>query len=220
MIQAGKIWLSKWLTRSLLGCITLLSVGVSKSETPWLPPLSKEEYLKTRKPFVYTGRFVRLVQITRELDEKLYDKNSTITLDELRMYEVGEQASAGTQFMEIGNARVVLAHPEEFKGLYRKDCSFERIYVPLSSVVDLKGDGRRAAHYRSLLGKDVVLLTFGRYFYGRNPVDFPKLVFMGAEGMGDHVAPSILPLADLPDLSSATRKWGYVDAQANLCTRN
>ena len=220
MTLAGKFLCRKCITRLFLGGVLLLSAGLSISGMPLPPPMSRDEYLKTQEPFVYTGRFVRLVHISSELDHKLFDRNSTISEDELRLFEHGELSNAGAQFMEIHNARVALVKPDRFKHQYRKDCRFARIYVTVSSAVDFRGADKRAAHYRDLLGKDVVLLAFGRHFYGRQAVDFPGLTFLGAEGMGDHAAPSILPLSELPNLSSAALQWDYVDAQVNLCTKN
>jgi len=180
---------------------------------PLPPPLSREAYLGAKAPFIYTGRFTRLVYVSRELDRKLRDPNSTIMPDELRLYEPGQVLNPGTQFMEIINVRVVLAKPARFKVLYRKDCRFDTVHVPLGLVKD-----GHMALLDGLLGKEVVLLAHGREFYGSHPVNFPNMVFMGAVMDGE--VSSIHPLADLPDIAGIAQQVGYVDPQASLCTRD
>ena len=179
-------------------------------------PLPMAEFLNAKRPLILAGRLERVVYISKDLAERLARRDSLINTDELRFVDFAGSAGLNGQFMEISRARILLTRDV----MPRRNidaCIYKFIYIPVTIDFSIKDE--IVAHYRRLIGQDVIGFVDGRIIYGHGNVRFPEPIFTKSFGENWEDG-KVLPLTDWGKVESAAREVDYAAPSDAFCKIN
>ena len=199
---------------ALGGAAATLWNGTARATLPIPPPIPLEEYIKEYGELIFTGYFNRVVAITRELSGKLFKSEECINQDELQVHNLSEISDPGEIFFEITNVDLRLINKKNISLGYVKKCKFKKIYC---YGFDLYRTDEMSAYYRSLMGKDVVLLLSPEGHYGRNAVKFPEPFFRRTSAGGNWRDGASMHISKLGQVIDMAKKAGYIEPPRGIC---
>lgn len=199
---------------ALGGAAATLWNGTARATLPIPPPIPLEEYIKKYGELIFTGYFNRVVTTTRDLGEKLFNPTANINSDELRIFDLSEIKDRGSIFFEITNVDLRLINKKNIPLGYIKKCKFKKIYC---YGFDLYRTDEMSAYYRSLMGKDVVLLLSPEGHYGRNAVKFPAPFFVETSAGGNWRDGASMHISKLEQVIDMAKKAGYIEPPRGIC---
>jgi len=203
----------KIMNTTLGGIVATLSHSVTRASLPIPQPAPLDEFVKNNGQLIFTGRFNRVVAITRELDGKLYDPAAEIYPNELQIYEFSKIDKPGAIFFEITNADLKLVNIKNVDLKYIKNCTLDLLYV---YGFDISGSDDIRARYREMVGSEIILFLTPQINYGKNSKKFPE-PFFHQSSAGGLVHP--IYINSLDHVTAVARGAGYIEVSRGFCNK-
>lgn len=193
----------------------LMVSAICHASLPMSPPMPLNVFLRNSNTIVFKGRFEGIFYISESLNEKLTSRRGWINPNELVIAAELKGEKIGQPFMVVSSVRLMAASAGLPEFEIRRNCRHEYIYL-MSNIV-LHWVDAMSVHYKSLMGKDVVLFTTRRTQYGRHPIDFPAPYFLQPSGENWSDG-KFLPIESLGEVINTAVKEKYIDYSSNACS--